>query len=628
MGQRLSLTTLCGRRARLRQRAHLAACQTCQAARADGKQGYEVARLAAEAAQQAVMGFGLPYCEVAAVAFKAASEAAKENSLSHALLGIASEAAGKAAMASGASIPEASLCAGEVAAAEAMLKGSLPCFAAEQAGEAAAQAALAAGAAHQEATKLASQAAAKVASSAARADGVSADDAGEIAREAAKRAEHFALHLTPVSVLLTPGNEPESESQDPSQFTHSQQSRSDHDRDVGMPGAPEAWEGKGGPSVRPVAAARVKAVTAQNLYAKVWWLPLSPLQEKCMATLLGPPCGSDEAPLRPVTGTELQGVLCAGEVAQGLGVFAAKDFAAGELLCRVPPEALLIAGDGESLAQRYLQERSRADSDSFQAYWPSLPAKEELAPLHPLHWPPVLRRPEYVAELLRGSLAAQRTFQARLTGEVEESMLEALLVVDSRSFNITDEKGRVLRALVPFIDLVNSFVPLTSAANSWNCWFRGNLEEGAMLHAEHSIPRGTELVHCYGTFSSAELWATYGFLPLEAMESPDEAPLISVPLGSGGVQPDQLKQLKQKLEPRHWLDEQTLLFEIPWDLEDGPLDQVLELNWPGREAEVLAERLEVALQANQEAAKLQRAALQLLRNERPLLEEELAALQG
>ncbi|CAL1169381.1 unnamed protein product, partial [Cladocopium goreaui] len=137
---------------------------------------------------------------------------------------------------------------------------------------------------------------------------------------------------------------------------------------------------------------------------------------------------------------------------------------------------------------------------------------------------------------------------------------------------------------------------------------------------------------------------TYGFLPLEAMESPDEAPLISVPLGSGGVQPDQLKQLKQKLEPRHWLDEQTLLFEIPWDLEDGPLDQVLELNWPGREAEVLAERLEVALQANQEAekkllqvpqgphadfkAKLQRAALQLLRNERPLLEEELAALQG
>lgn len=52
---------------------------------------------------------------------------------------------------------------------------------------------------------------------------------------------------------------------------------------------------------------------------------------------------------------------------------------------------------------------------------------------------------------------------------------------------------------------------------------------------------------------------------------------------------------------RHWLDEQTLLFEIPWDLEDGPLDQVLELNWPGREAEVLAERLEVALQANQEA---------------------------
>eukprot|EP00435_Cladocopium_sp_Y103_P031261 s3825_g7.t2 len=275
--------------------------------------------------------------------------------------------------------------------------------------------------------------------------------------------------------------------------------------------------------------------------------------------------------------------------AGGLGVFAAKDFAAGDLVCRVPREALLIAGESaESLALRYLQERSRADS-LFKAYWPSLPVKEELAPLHPLHWPPVLRRPEYVADLLQGSLAAQRTFQARLTmGEVDESMLEALLVVDSRSFNITDEKGRVLRALVPFIDLVNTFVPLASADGSWNCWFRGNLEEGAMLHAERPIPRGTELVHCYGTFSSAELWATYGFLPLEAMESPDEAvsvlqaPLISIPLND--MDRDQLKRLKQMLEPRHWLDEHTMLFEIPWDAVDGPLDQVLELHWPGTQA--------------------------------------------
>lgn len=56
-----------------------------------------------------------------------------------------------------------------------------------------------------------------------------------------------------------------------------------------------------------------------------------------------------------------------------------------------------------------------------------------------------------------------------------------------------------------------------------------------MLHAECFIPegigisfsllrrRGTELVHSYGELSSAELLATYGFLPSEDLESPHEA---------------------------------------------------------------------------------------------------------
>ncbi|CAK8990223.1 unnamed protein product [Durusdinium trenchii] len=168
----------CGRRARAKQRAAQLASETCQEAVAEGKSGYEVARLAAEAAQQAVIGLGMPYSEVAAVAFKAAAHAAKETSMTHALLGIASEAAGKAAMASGATVLEAALCAGEVAAAEAILAGSLACFAAEQAGEAAAQAALAAGAGHAQATKAASEVAASVAKSAARRDGASEEDAG------------------------------------------------------------------------------------------------------------------------------------------------------------------------------------------------------------------------------------------------------------------------------------------------------------------------------------------------------------------------------------------------------------------------------------------------------------------
>eukprot|EP00434_Breviolum_minutum_P000635 symbB.v1.2.000555.t1/scaffold19.1/size443072/19 len=90
--------------------------------------------------------------------------------------------------------------------------------------------------------KMAAQSAADVASSAARADGASVEDAGEIGRDAAKRAESFALHLTPVSVLLTPGFEPESESQDPSVPSQSQRSRSDRLSATRAPQAPASVE--------------------------------------------------------------------------------------------------------------------------------------------------------------------------------------------------------------------------------------------------------------------------------------------------------------------------------------------------------------------------------------------------
>jgi len=339
--------------------------------------------------------------------------------------------------------------------------------------------------------------------------------------------------------------------------------------------------------------------------------------------------------------------------AGGLGVFAAKDFAAGELVCRVPTEALLISDTkaedaAETLAQQYLQERCRSSS-RFSAYWQSLPQDEDLAPLHPFQWPKDLQCPEYVTQLLKGSLSARLVFDARL-GQVapitSSEMLKALALVDSRSFNITDENGEVLRALVPFIDLFNTFVPLASSDNcTWNCWFRGSLQGGATLHTECAITAGTELVHCYGDFSSAELWATYGFLPSETMESPHEAPVISLPLECSSLAPSVKLQLEKMLKPRHWLDEDTLIFEIPWDIEeDGLLYPTLELMASGAEDATLRQRLEVALESNHAAeqdllqppagphrhfqVKLQHAAVQLLRNERPLLEDELARVAG
>ncbi|CAK9023866.1 Protein TIC 20-v, partial [Durusdinium trenchii] len=250
----------------------------------------------------------------------------------------------------------------------------------------------------------------------------------------------------------------------------------------------------------------------------------------------------------------------------------------------------------------------------------------------------------YVNDLLKGSLSAQRIFQERLKwASASPEMKAALVLVDSRSFNLADDQGNVIRALVPLIDLLNTFVPLTSTG-SWNCWFRGNLQEGALLQAECPITEGSELVHCYSDFSSPELWATYGFLPLEAMESSHEAPLISLPLGELKL----ISQAKKILQPRHWLDERTLAFEIPWDAEDGgPLFTVLNCMANGQQDRVqniLRERLQTALLASQQAeeallaptsgphaafkAALQQAALQLLHNERPLLEEELELLEG
>ncbi|CAJ1460068.1 unnamed protein product [Effrenium voratum] len=335
----------------------------------------------------------------------------------------------------------------------------------------------------------------------------------------------------------------------------------------------------------------------------------------------------------------------------GLGVFAARSFEAGELVCKVPSQALLMPGgdaDAESLATALLQEYQDADS-RFQPYFQSLPDKIDLAPLHPLLWPKELQQAEYLAELFDGSALAHHIFSARLNrrGASADEMW-ALAVVDSRSFNLATADGEAVRALVPFIDLFNNFLPLSSGASSWNCVFRGTIESGALLQAECPVQEGEELVHLYDELSTAALWATYGFVPEEDIDNPFEAPLITVPLNK------EQRRLKLDLEDRHWLDEQTLGFEIPWDAEEGgPLLPALcqlqneSLHAASRQLqaqELLRQRLEETLACSLRSeerllqpasephaafkARLQRAARRLLRNERPLLEDELSFMDS
>ncbi|CAE7502746.1 TIC20-V [Symbiodinium microadriaticum] len=363
----------------------------------------------------------------------------------------------------------------------------------------------------------------------------------------------------------------------------------------------------------------------------------------------------------------------------GLGVFATRSFSPGELVCRIPADALILPGDLASrdmdlaLAETLLSELSAGADSEFAPYIQSLPGGKDLAPLHPLSWPSELQGEAYVAELMRGTLNGCCTLSARLSqglalahglaarGFSNSQVLWALTAVDSRSFNLRAGPGGAVRAMVPLIDLLNTFVPVASGPACWNCQFSGDVDSGAELKAVSQIQPGDELTHLYSELSSAALWASYGFVPDEPMENPHEAALIDVPLEEEAVSSH--KDLLGSLAPRHWRDEKTLLFEVPWDAEEetGPVYATLfallgrgaesaELAGNGAiparlrlaAAEVLRQRIQDALQKNLESerelsgkdvagrkhadfeGKLQAAAIRLLRNERPLLEDELA----
>ncbi|CAE7644655.1 TIC20-V [Symbiodinium pilosum] len=143
------------------------------------------------------------------------------------------------------------------------------------------------------------------------------------------------------------------------------------------------------------------------------------------------------------------------------------------------------------------------------------------------------------------------------------------------------------------------------------------------------------------------------------MENPHEVALIDVPFEE---RLDSSEPLLPALAARHWRDDKTLLFEIPWDVEDetGPAYEALfallaedvesrELAEEGvaptrlrlAAAELLQQRIQDALDKNlanerqlsrkdlagrkhgEFEARLHEAAIRLLQNERPLLEDEL-----
>eukprot|EP00439_Symbiodinium_sp_Y106_P013212 s2911_g1.t3 len=285
----------------------------------------------------------------------------------------------------------------------------------------------------------------------------------------------------------------------------------------------------------------------------------------------------------------------------GLGVFATRSFSPGELVCRIPTAALILPGDSSSedmdaaLAEKLLSELAAGSDSEYGPYVQSLPGgkdplltcrttmETDLAPLHPLCWPSELQGEPYVVELMHGSLNGCCTLSARLSqgldianslaarGFSKSEVLWALTAVDSRSFNLRAGPGRAVRAMVPVIDLLNTFVPVASGPSCWNCQFSGDFDSGAELKAVSHIQPGDELTHLYSELSSAALWASYGFVPDEPMENPHEAALIDVPLEEEAV--SSYRELLGSLAPRHWRDEKTLLFEVPWDAEEetGPV---------------------------------------------------------
>ncbi|KAI2498815.1 hypothetical protein MHU86_15668 [Fragilaria crotonensis] len=199
------------------------------------------------------------------------------------------------------------------------------------------------------------------------------------------------------------------------------------------------------------------------------------------------------------------------------GVFCTRSFNKGEILCQVPSDAALALSDPSSKEDISL---AQAESTHFDPT-PDFYDNEELE---------LLEFPRLV------NLAQKR--QKELTDIASqnpdltlEQIQFAAWIVSTRALGIpitegepqVDDKGRpiltkntrLLRVLVPFLDLVNhsSNSPNTELhlidPEKDNAWFA--------LKATRDIQAGKELLYSYGNGveSSVELLANYGFVPKE-----------------------------------------------------------------------------------------------------------------
>lgn len=244
----------------------------------------------------------------------------------------------------------------------------------------------------------------------------------------------------------------------------------------------------------------------------------------------------------------------------GIGVFAAQDLAAGDLVISIPRALCLTAAAGHAgtapdglapdanLAATLLQERRLGPASFFARYIAALPQEHEFRH-HPFFWrredmelfqaSPRARRQLRLASMR--TCARVRAMMAKGVAETQDEARWALAVVRSRSFPLEGAPGNGMSpyrlALCPLVDLLNHHAPEPGAAETPAARYRCSPDGSPGLVAERAVAAGEELRHLYAICPSAELLAAYGFVP-EGGTSGFEVCNLEVPCGellAGGL---------------------------------------------------------------------------------------------
>eukprot|EP00929_Paragymnodinium_shiwhaense_P050421 TRINITY_DN25377_c0_g1_i1.p1 TRINITY_DN25377_c0_g1~~TRINITY_DN25377_c0_g1_i1.p1 ORF type:complete len:422 (+),score=60.56 TRINITY_DN25377_c0_g1_i1:121-1386(+) len=299
--------------------------------------------------------------------------------------------------------------------------------------------------------------------------------------------------------------------------------------------------------------------------------------------------------LRECGAEGLDGIRLEPVPGRGLAAVADKNFEPGDLVCHVPGSAIIAPApqkdseeSGEVALAIELLKEERLEVDScFAPYIASLPRGADLAPCHPLFWPDDLQ----IDDLLGGSahgrrLAREAIEDGRLRvadllrsgyARSEEEAKWALAIVDSRAFTFLPDSDEEQLALIPLLDMLNTFTLLAEddGASLWQCAFESEktASDGADMMAEQPIAAGEELLHLYSTNSSAMLWMVYGFLEDGSGANPCEMAGVDVDIALElDRAPSPLREAKATALSALDVDcTKPLLFELPDDAQTGGL---------------------------------------------------------